>query len=45
VESTARICETVKTGDEVELDLDGNTLKILKTSNILATKRSVKRGR
>jgi len=38
VESTARICETVKTGDEVELDLDGNTLKILKTSNILATK-------
>jgi 3-isopropylmalate/(R)-2-methylmalate dehydratase small subunit len=38
VEATARICETVKTGDEVELDLDGNTLKILKSSNILATK-------
>ena len=38
VESTARICETVQTGDEVELDLDGNTLKILKTSNVLATK-------
>ena len=38
VEATARICETVKTGDEVELDLDGNTLKILGTSKILATK-------
>ncbi|HXI83455.1 MAG TPA: 3-isopropylmalate dehydratase [Verrucomicrobiae bacterium] len=38
VEATARICETVKTGDEVELDLDGNTLKVLKTSNVLATK-------
>jgi 3-isopropylmalate/(R)-2-methylmalate dehydratase small subunit len=38
VESTARICETVKTGDEVELDLDGNTLKILKSANVLATK-------
>jgi 3-isopropylmalate/(R)-2-methylmalate dehydratase small subunit len=38
VEATARICETVKTGDEVELDLDGNTLKVLGTSKILATK-------
>ena len=38
VEATTRICETVKTGDEVELDLDGNTLKILKSSNVLATK-------
>jgi 3-isopropylmalate/(R)-2-methylmalate dehydratase small subunit len=38
VDSTARICETVKTGDEVELDLDGNTLKILKSAKVLATK-------
>ena len=38
VESTARICETVKTGDEVELDLDGNTLKICKSAKVLATK-------
>jgi 3-isopropylmalate/(R)-2-methylmalate dehydratase small subunit len=38
VESTARICDTVKTGDEVELDLDGNTLKIVKSANVLATK-------
>ena len=38
VEATARICETVKTGDEVELDLDGNTLRIIKSSEVLATK-------
>src|SRR5271169_529904 len=38
VESTVRICEIVKTGDEVELDLDGNTLKILGSGKVLATK-------
>ena len=38
VESTIRICDTIKTGDEVELDLDANTLKILKSSTILPTK-------
>src|SRR5271154_547813 len=38
VESTMRICETIKTGDELELDLDGNTLKVVKTANVLATK-------
>jgi 3-isopropylmalate/(R)-2-methylmalate dehydratase small subunit len=38
VESTTRICETIKTGDEVELDLDANTLKILTSSTILPTK-------
>jgi len=38
VEATARICETVQTGDDVELDLDANTLKILKSSKVLTTK-------
>jgi 3-isopropylmalate/(R)-2-methylmalate dehydratase small subunit len=38
VEATARICETIQTGDEVELDLDANTLKVLKSSKVLATK-------
>src|SRR5271155_891635 len=38
VESTARICETIQTGDEVELDLDANTLTILKSSKVVATK-------
>jgi 3-isopropylmalate/(R)-2-methylmalate dehydratase small subunit len=38
VETTVRICETVQTGDEVELDLDANTLKILKSSKVVATK-------
>ena len=38
VESTTRICETINTGDEVELDLDANTLKILRSSTILPTK-------
>jgi 3-isopropylmalate/(R)-2-methylmalate dehydratase small subunit len=38
VESTTRICETIRTGDEIELDLDANTLKILKSSKVLATK-------
>ena len=38
VESTTRICETIQTGDEVELDLDANTLRILKSSKVLPTK-------
>jgi 3-isopropylmalate/(R)-2-methylmalate dehydratase small subunit len=38
VEATIRICETVQTGDEVELDLDANTLKILKSSKVFTTK-------
>jgi 3-isopropylmalate/(R)-2-methylmalate dehydratase small subunit len=38
VESTTRICETISTGDEVELDLDANTLKIIKSSTVIATK-------
>jgi 3-isopropylmalate/(R)-2-methylmalate dehydratase small subunit len=38
VESTTRICDTIQTGDEVELDLDANTLRILKSSKVLPTK-------
>jgi hypothetical protein len=38
VESTTRICETILTGDEIELDLDANTLKILKSSKVFATR-------
>jgi len=38
VESAARICDTINTGDEVELDLDANTLTIVKSSKVLATK-------
>jgi len=38
VETTTRICDTVQTGDEVELDLDANTLKIFKSSKVVATK-------
>jgi 3-isopropylmalate/(R)-2-methylmalate dehydratase small subunit len=38
VESTQRICEVVETGDEVELDLDANTLKLLNSGQTIATK-------
>jgi 3-isopropylmalate/(R)-2-methylmalate dehydratase small subunit len=38
VESTARICDTIQTGDEIELDLDANTLKILKSTKVVATR-------
>jgi 3-isopropylmalate/(R)-2-methylmalate dehydratase small subunit len=38
VDSTVRICDTINTGDEVELDLDANTLTILNSSKVLATK-------
>jgi 3-isopropylmalate/(R)-2-methylmalate dehydratase small subunit len=38
VDATVRICEIIQTGDEVELDLDANTLKILKSSKVVATK-------
>jgi 3-isopropylmalate/(R)-2-methylmalate dehydratase small subunit len=38
VESTARICETVKTGDEVELDLDRNTLTLCASGQVIPTK-------
>jgi 3-isopropylmalate/(R)-2-methylmalate dehydratase small subunit len=38
IESTTRICEAIHTGDEVELDLDANTLRILKSSKVFPTK-------
>jgi 3-isopropylmalate/(R)-2-methylmalate dehydratase small subunit len=38
VESTTRLCEIVRTGDEVELDLDANTLTLLGSGNKFATK-------
>jgi 3-isopropylmalate/(R)-2-methylmalate dehydratase small subunit len=38
VESTQRICETIQTGDEVELDLDADALKLVKTAKTIATK-------
>ena len=38
VESATRICDTIQTGDEVELDLDANTLKIVKSSKSFPTK-------
>jgi len=38
VEATVRVCETIQTGDEVELDLDANTLTVLKSSKVIATK-------
>ena len=38
VESTQRICEVVKTGDEVELDLDANTLRLLNSGQAIATR-------
>jgi 3-isopropylmalate/(R)-2-methylmalate dehydratase small subunit len=34
IESTARICETIRTGDEVELDLDANTLKTFPSARV-----------
>jgi 3-isopropylmalate/(R)-2-methylmalate dehydratase small subunit len=38
VDASARICETIRTGDEVELDLDANTVKLTRTGQTWATK-------
>jgi 3-isopropylmalate/(R)-2-methylmalate dehydratase small subunit len=38
IECDQRLCEQLKTGDEVELDLDANTLKLVKASRTVATK-------
>jgi len=37
-ETTQRLCETIRTGDEVELDLDASTLKLIQTGKTVATK-------
>jgi 3-isopropylmalate/(R)-2-methylmalate dehydratase small subunit len=38
VECTDRLCDTLKTRDEVELDLDANSLKIIYTGQMHSTK-------
>ena len=38
VETTIRLCDTAQTGDEVELDLDANTLRLAKSGKLVATK-------
>jgi 3-isopropylmalate/(R)-2-methylmalate dehydratase small subunit len=38
VETSARLCDQIQTGDELELNLDANTLKILKTGQMLSLK-------
>jgi 3-isopropylmalate/(R)-2-methylmalate dehydratase small subunit len=38
VDSTTRICESIQTGQEVELDLDANTLKVISTGQVIPTK-------
>jgi 3-isopropylmalate/(R)-2-methylmalate dehydratase small subunit len=38
VESPNRLCDVVRTGDEVELDLDANTLKHISTGKVFQTK-------
>ena len=38
VECAERLCEVIQTDDEVELDLDANNLRIVKSGKIFATK-------
>lgn len=38
IEATTRICETIQTGDEAELDLDANTLKVVRLGSTFSTK-------
>jgi 3-isopropylmalate/(R)-2-methylmalate dehydratase small subunit len=38
VDATARICESIRTGDEVELDLDVSTLKLVGSGKVFPTK-------
>jgi len=38
VDSVTRLCETIRTGDEVELDLDQQTLKVVSTGQSYSTK-------
>ena len=38
VETTVRLCDMLRTGDEVELDLDANTLRVLGSGKVIALK-------
>ncbi|MBM3861950.1 MAG: 3-isopropylmalate dehydratase [Verrucomicrobia bacterium] len=38
VETTVRLCDTLRTGDEVELDFDANTLRVVSTGKVIALK-------
>ena len=38
IETTTRLCDIVHTGDEIEIDLDANTLRLVATGTIIATK-------
>ena len=38
VDATERICDSIRTGDEVELDLDASTLRHLPSGKVFATK-------
>ena len=38
IDSLERLCDSVKTGDVVELDLDIGTLKLVKTGKLITTK-------
>jgi 3-isopropylmalate/(R)-2-methylmalate dehydratase small subunit len=38
VETTVRLCDTLRTGDEVELDFDANTLRVVSTGQVIALK-------
>jgi 3-isopropylmalate/(R)-2-methylmalate dehydratase small subunit len=38
VETTVRLCDTLRTGDQVELDFDANTLRVVGTGKVVALK-------
>lgn len=38
VEATERLCDIVETGDELEIDLDANTVKVIRTGKVHRTK-------
>jgi 3-isopropylmalate/(R)-2-methylmalate dehydratase small subunit len=38
IDATKRVCDSIRTGDEVELDLDGNSLRLVKAGQVFATK-------
>ena len=37
VECSQRLCDLIQTGDELELDLDHNTLRLIKAARVIAT--------